>query len=111
MSSDPHSTIDYLRARLFRGLADPSRMSILNFLQHGEATVGEITATTGLSQPNVSNHLNYLLECGLVSRRQEGRYGFYSWADARVGQILCLADEMLAGSFEGHLPGNTQEVS
>src|SRR3546814_2683852 len=39
-----------LRAKLFRGLADPSRLSILNALRTGPLSVGEVVAMTGLSQ-------------------------------------------------------------
>ena len=62
-----------LKAKLFNGLADPSRLSILEALRGGPLSVGEIVRQTGLSQPNVSNHLSCLHDCGLVARRQEGR--------------------------------------
>ena len=45
------------RAKLFRGLADPSRLAILGVLCEGPLVVHEIVKRTGLSQPNVSNHL------------------------------------------------------
>ena len=40
------------RAKLFRGLADPSRLAILEALRLGPLSVGQIVAATGLSQPN-----------------------------------------------------------
>src|SRR5271163_3444159 len=49
-----------LQAKLFRGLSDYSRLSILQALRAGPLTVGEIVAATGLSQPNASNHLRCL---------------------------------------------------
>src|SRR3546814_7880402 len=48
-----------LRAKLFRGLGDASRLSILDALRTGPLSVGEIVAMTGLSQSNASNHLRY----------------------------------------------------
>ena len=45
------------RAKLFRGLADSSRLAILESLRSGALSVSEIVAVTGLSQPNASNHL------------------------------------------------------
>src|SRR3546814_11259866 len=48
-----------LRAKLFRGPADASRLSILDALRTGPLSVGEIVAMTGLSQSNASNHLRY----------------------------------------------------
>jgi DNA-binding transcriptional regulator GbsR (MarR family) len=55
-----------LKAKLFRGFADPSRLALLDALRQGERTVTELVAATGLSQPNASAHLACLRECGLV---------------------------------------------
>lgn len=85
-----------LRAKLFRGLGDPSRLAILDALLSDERNVQEIVANTGLGQPNVSNHLRCLLECGLVSRRSEGRFARYRLADSRVVDLIRDADALLA---------------
>ena len=57
-----------VKAKLFNGFADPSRLSILEALRSGPLTVTDIVTTTGLSQSNVSNHLSCLRDCGLVSK-------------------------------------------
>ena len=62
-----------LAAKLFRGFADPSRLAILQALRDGPRSVGQLVATTGLSQPNVSNHLACLRDCGLVASERVGR--------------------------------------
>lgn len=85
-----------LKAKLFRGLADPSRLAILEALREREQTVSELIAATGLSQPNTSSHLACLRDCALVSSRQEGRFVSYSLADARVAGILRDAEGILA---------------
>jgi len=90
-----------LRAKLFRGFADPSRLSILLALRDGALTVSEIVAATTLGQSNVSNHLSCLKDCGLVVRTQEGRYVRYSLSDRRVAKLLNLADELLADVAKG----------
>jgi DNA-binding transcriptional ArsR family regulator len=90
-----------IQAKLFRGFSDPSRLSILESLRNGAITVGEIVEATGLSQPNVSNHLGCLRDCGLVTAKQQGRYVFYEMSDERVGQLLNLADELLADVARG----------
>ena len=90
-----------LKAKLFRGFSDPSRLSILEVLRDGPRTVGEIVEATGLSQPNVSNHLSCLRDCDLVTTHQQGRYVQYQLADERVAQFLCLADELLADVAHG----------
>ncbi len=90
-----------LQAKLFRGFADPTRLSIMETLREGEMTVGEIVADTGLGQSNVSNHLACLRDCGLVTAEQEGRYVRYRLSDPRVEQLLALADELLADVAKG----------
>lgn len=90
-----------LKAKLFHGFSDPSRLSILKVLRDGPFTVGEIVGATGLSQSNVSNHLGCLRDCGLVSRDQQGRYVYYRLSDSRVAGLLRLADELLADVAKG----------
>jgi ArsR family transcriptional regulator, cadmium/lead-responsive transcriptional repressor len=90
-----------LQAKLFRGFADPSRLSILEALREHERTVGELVQITQLTQPNVSNHLSCLRDCGLVTVRQQGRFAYYSLSDDRVAKLLLLADELLADVARG----------
>lgn len=90
-----------LKAKLFRGFSDSSRLSILKALDAGPLTVTEIVKATDLSQPNVSNHLACLRACGLVTREQRGRYVRYQLSDERVAKLLSLADELLADVAQG----------
>lgn len=86
-----------LKAKLFRGLADPSRLAILESLRSGEKAVSDVVEATRLTQPNVSSHLACLRDCGLVVSRQEGRFVFYRLADSRVEEMLRQAEGILAG--------------
>src|SRR5690242_10209002 len=90
-----------LQAKLFRGFADPSRLAILEALRAGPLTVTEIVQATGLTQPNVSNHLGCLRDCGLLASEQQGRYVHYRLSDERVAGLLRLADELLADVAQG----------
>src|SRR3989304_9845970 len=74
-----------LKAKLFRGFADPSRLSIVEALRAGPLTVSQIAAVTGLSQHNASNHLSCLRDCGLGVSEQQGRYVRYQLSDRRGG--------------------------
>lgn len=95
MLTTTHAQSLALKAKLFRGFADPSRLSILEALRDGARSVGELVEATGLSQSNVSNHLACLLDCGLVAREPQGRRVIYDLADDRVGTLLGLADALL----------------
>ncbi len=90
-----------LKAKLFRGFSDPSRLSIVEALRGGPLSVGEIATATSLSQSNVSNHLSCLLDCGLVRREQQGRFVYYDLSDPRVALLLGLGDEVLADVAQG----------
>ena len=90
-----------IQAKLFRGFADPSRLGILDALRNGPLTVSEIVEATRLSQPNVSNHLGCLRDCGLVAAEQQGRYVTYHLSDDRVGELIALADSLLADVARG----------
>jgi DNA-binding transcriptional ArsR family regulator len=85
-----------LKAKLFRGFGDPSRLVILDALRSSPLTVGEIVKATGLSQSNVSNHLGCLRDCGLVVAEQNWRYMIYKLSDERVGDLLSLAEALLS---------------
>lgn len=91
----------HLKARLFSGFSDPSRLSILEALQSGPLAVTEIADTAGLSISNTSNHLRALHQCGLVTREQQGRYVYYQLSDERVNKLLGLIDELLADVARG----------
>ena len=90
-----------LKAKLFCGFSNPSRLTILEILRAGSLTVSEIVEGTGLSQSNVSNHLGCLRDCGLVTSAQQGRYVNYQLSDPRVAEILSMADELLADVAKG----------
>lgn len=85
-----------LKAKLFRGFGDPSRLKILESVRGGEMTVSAIVEQTGLSQSNVSNHLSCLRDCGLVTAEQLGKYVEYRLSDPRVNEILSLGETLLA---------------
>lgn len=84
-----------LKAKLFRGFSDMSRLSILEALRDGPLTVGVLVEKTGLSQSNVSNHLRCLSDCDLVVSTPQGRYTLYQLSDPRVAKLLGLAEELL----------------
>jgi DNA-binding transcriptional ArsR family regulator len=60
--------------RVFAALADPTRRAILARLAAGEATVNELVAPFGFSQPTISKHLKVLEGAGLVSRGRAAQF-------------------------------------
>ena len=95
------TTLLNVKARLFRGFSDPSRLKILEALRAGELTVGAIVERTSLSQSNVSNHLACLRDCGLVTAEARGKFVVYRLSDPRVEELLHLAESLLADVARG----------
>ncbi len=68
--------------QLFRALADPTRLRILNLLDAGELCVCHIVGALRMPQPKVSRHLAYLRRVGLVLARRDGLWIHYRLAPA-----------------------------
>ena len=79
-------------ASFFQGLADPSRMRILELLVERPRTVSELVGELGLAQGRVSSHLSCLRWCGYVQAEVEGRFNRYRLVDERVREILTLGE-------------------
>jgi ArsR family transcriptional regulator, cadmium/lead-responsive transcriptional repressor len=94
-----------LRATLFHGFSDRSRLAILEQLAGSERRVSDIVFATGLSQSNVSTHLACLWDCGLVAREKRGREVYYRLIEG-VSGLLGAADRILerAGETVGACP-------
>lgn len=83
-------------ARLFHGLGDSTRLSILLVLLGGERRVTDLAAEVGRAQATVSEHLFCLRGCGLVTVRTEGRASWYALAGEEVVGLLRAAEVLLA---------------
>lgn len=85
-----------LTARFFSGLADPTRLRIVEVLLERPHTVGEIVTRLDLRQARVSNALVCLKWCGYVEARREGRYVWYAVTDPRIRELVDLARTVMA---------------
>src|SRR5690349_5547081 len=84
-------------AELFAVLSEPSRLHILQILQAGPASVGELVEQLGFKQANVSKQLGILLTTGVIARRQEGNRAIYSIALPLVFDLCDLVCRGIAG--------------
>ena len=76
-----------LIASWFRTLAEPSRLKILRSLEEGEKNITEVVAATGLTQANVSRHVQSLVDAGMVGRRREGLTAICFIADPSISDL------------------------
>ena len=91
----PALSRDEVLASFFQGLADPTRVRILELLRERPRTVTEIVADLGLAQGRVSSHLSCLRWCGYVLGEVDGRFTRYRLIDDRVREILQLGEEIV----------------
>jgi DNA-binding transcriptional ArsR family regulator len=73
---------------LAQALADPLRLSVLQHLMGGPATVSELMVVAEAAQSKVSNHLALLRRSGLVRPTRQGRQVVYELRDPSVAQLL-----------------------
>ena len=57
---------------VFKALADPTRLKILECIEKGERCICEIIPYTGKSQPCVSQHLKVMKNAGVIDERKDG---------------------------------------
>jgi len=57
---------------IFKALADPTRLKILECIKEEEKCICEIIPYTGKSQPNVSQHLKVMKHAGIINERKDG---------------------------------------
>jgi ArsR family transcriptional regulator len=74
-------------AEYFGLLADPTRLRILSCLCGEERPVHEVVEKVGLTQANISRHLNILYRAGVVDRRRGGNSVFYRVVDPNFVDI------------------------
>jgi ArsR family transcriptional regulator len=93
-------TLQDFKAELFRTLAHPARIRILEVLEDtGSLTVGEIQQRVGIEAANASQHLSLMRARGIVAVRREGTSAWYSVPDPAIFELLRSA----RGIFERQL--------
>jgi len=71
-------------AEIYKTMASPKRLEILNILAQGEQTAGSLTKVVGAKKANISQHLAVLRHLGLVKTRRRGQNIYYRIADSRI---------------------------
>lgn len=78
-------------AKVFKALGDPTRVKLLSMIvasTNGEMCVCDLTEPVGLSQPTVSHHMKLLVEAGLVTREQRGKWAFYQPTTSTLAEAV-----------------------
>src|SRR5579863_7104488 len=81
---------------LFRALADPTRLRLLNLIADREICVCYFVEILGISQPKISRHLAYLRRAEIVAARRQGRWIHYRLLAPRNPVASAILKETLA---------------
>ena len=92
-------------AHYFGLLADPTRLRILSCLCAEERPVHEVVEKIGLTQANISRHLNILYRAGVVGRRREGSSVLYKVVDPNFVDICRTVSVTVASRDLGEQMG------
>ncbi len=87
-------------AAYFQALSEPTRLQILNLLRSGERNVGELAQLCGYTSANISRHLAFLMQQGLVLREGRGTAVYYRFADASIYALCDLVCDSIARQIE-----------
>lgn len=96
-------------ANYFGLLSDPTRLRILSSLCSGELPVHEVVDQIGLTQANISRHLNILYRAGVVGRRREGNSVLYRVVDPNFVDICRTVSVTVASRDIGDQMGVSLE--
>ena len=89
-----------IKAALFKALAHPGRVRILELLRDGERSVADLVPLAGLESSHLSQQLAVLRRAGLVTTRKDGTAVYYAIKDATLVELLAVARKLLIASLE-----------
>lgn len=90
-----------VKAEFFKTLSHPARIRVLELLQDGERSVGELIPEVGLEASHLSQQLGVLRRANIVTSRKEGSSVIYSVVDPRIFELLGVAKAILTTSLTG----------
>ena len=83
--------------QLFKALADPLRLEVVQALGGGERCVCELSQGLGLAQSRLSFHLKVMREAGLIEAREQGRWVYYRLRPGALEQLRCWLNDLACG--------------
>jgi ArsR family transcriptional regulator len=88
----PSPTLQQFKADLFKTMANPLRIRILEELRAGGSlTVGEIQQRVGVEPSNVSQHLSIMRSHALVTSTREGSNVRYAVTTSEIFELMDVA--------------------
>lgn len=101
MPFTPGRPIAEAKADLFKAMAHPARVRILEVLAVRESTIGELAVETGLELSHLSQQVSVLRRAGLVESRRLKNSVICSLRDRRTARLLAEARQLLSANLRG----------
>ncbi|MCY7417107.1 MAG: metalloregulator ArsR/SmtB family transcription factor [Chloroflexi bacterium] len=101
-----------VKADLFRALAHPARIRVLEILVEGERSVSDLQPLVGIESSHLSQQLAVLRRAGLVTTRKDGSLVLYAIRDPETIELLAVARRLLINTLsesQGHLADLLEE--
>lgn len=90
-----------LHAELCSTMANPIRLEIIDLLRETERSVGELADLAGVSQANMSQHLTFMRQRGIVAGRRQGTTVYYKLANPKMLEAFDILREILFEQLQG----------
>lgn len=89
-----------MQAGICKTFSNPWRLFIIKMLCKSEKNASQLAAATGLSKPNLSQHMAILVNKGVVLSRRQGKQVFYSLSDPTISQACSLMHKVVLNNIK-----------
>jgi ArsR family transcriptional regulator, lead/cadmium/zinc/bismuth-responsive transcriptional repressor len=90
------------QANIFKALAEPKRLELINLLREQTMNVSDLCSMLGLPQANVSQHLMVLRKEGIVKTTRDGKEVTYQLSHKNISKACDLVRELLIETYQGN---------
>lgn len=87
------------KAELFKALAHPARVRVLELLAEGEHTMGELAELSGLEPSHLSQHVTQLRRAGIVDSQRAGTSVRCRLRDPQTAELLAVARRLIGNNL------------
>ena len=81
-------------ALILKALSHPTRLRIVNLIRENKPCVKGIEEALGLAQPNISQHLSFMRDKGILSSRKISNQVFYRIDDSRTMSLVDMIQKV-----------------
>ena len=99
MPFTPGRPLAEAKADLFKALAHPARIRVLELLAERDCTVGELAEETGLELSHLSQQVSVLRRAGIVGSRRVRNNVICTMCDPQTAELLAVARRMLTANL------------